>query len=75
MISLIISIILVLKSVVYIHVTGQPIGWCISDSSSGEIVSAFVMSIHECSPKTQVNVLMTDDGKSLCIITVILIKF
>ena len=45
------------------HVTGQPIGWCISDNTSGQVVSAFLKSIHKCSPRTHVNVLMTDDGK------------
>lgn len=45
-------------------IIGQPIGWCISDSTSSEVVSAFLLSIRKRSPKTCVHVLMTDDGKS-----------
>ena len=45
------------------HVTGQPIGWYISHNASGEVMSAFLKSIHKCSPGTRVNVPMTDNGK------------
>ena len=37
------------------HVTGQPIGWCISDNASGQVVSAFLKSVHKRSPGTHVN--------------------
>lgn len=47
--------------IVYEHI-GQPIAWCIADGASGEIVAAFLKSIHERSPDSRVHVIMTDDG-------------
>ena len=49
----------------YVHKRiGQPIAWCIhvADGASGEIVAAFLKSLHKRTPESHVHVIMTDDG-------------
>ena len=42
--------------------TGQPVGWCLSDHESSDIIETFLSSIKARSPLIQVTVMMTDDG-------------
>ena len=43
---------------------GQPIAWCITDQECFIVMKHFLQSIKDRSPGTQINVLMTDDGKN-----------
>ena len=42
---------------------GQPVGWCIADSETSQVLQAFLSSIKDRSPTVPVKVVMTDDGK------------
>ena len=44
-------------------IIGQPVGWCISDRETTEIIEVFFDHLKQQSPDTSVKVLMTDDGK------------
>ena len=50
-----------MKKILFICI-GQPIGWCISDRETTEVVELFLQCIKEKSPQTQISVVMTDDG-------------
>lgn len=47
---------------ILVHLTGQPVGWCVADRENMEVMQYFLQSIKDQSPSTIVNVLMTDDG-------------
>ena len=41
---------------------GQPVGWCISDRETTEVIEIFLRCIKEACPDTEISVVMTDDG-------------
>ena len=43
-------------------VLGQPIGWCISDRETTDVIEIFLQCIKDASPDTAISVIMTDDG-------------
>ena len=44
--------------------TGQPpVGWCIADNESNEVIELLLRSKKTRSPETFVGVIMTDDGR------------
>ena len=45
-----------------VHV-GQPVGWCISDRETTEVIEMFFECLKNRSPNTSITSLMTDDGK------------
>ena len=47
-----------------IIIIGQPVGWCISDRETTEIITIFLQCMKETSPDTDISVVMTDDGKA-----------
>lgn len=55
------SLICIARVYIYLFV-GQPIGWCISDRETTEVIEIFLQCIRERSPDTKVAVVMTDDG-------------
>ena len=51
-------------SIVYMYnYIGQPVGWCISDRETTDIIEIFLRCMKDQSPDTKISVLMTDDGK------------
>ena len=49
--------------------TGQPVAWCLSDHESSNVIEVFLRSVQARSPQTNVNVMMTDDGMVIMLIT------
>lgn len=45
---------------------GQPVGWCIADIETTEVIEIFLSRIKRRSPNTDVKVVMTDDGTTTC---------
>ena len=49
---------------VILPLSGQPVAWLISDRESTEVMELFLAALKQQSPKTEVKVLMTDDGNA-----------
>lgn len=45
--------------------SGQPVGWCVSDLETSEVITTFLGALKKQSPGTAVSVIMTDDGDLL----------
>lgn len=48
----------------YNTLIGQPVGWCVSDLETSEVIASFLEALKQRSPSTNINVLMTDDGNA-----------
>ena len=44
---------------IFLHKSGQPVAWCISDKENTDVIEVF-LSVKDRSPETVINV-MTDD--------------
>ena len=42
---------------------GQPVGWCISNQETTDVIEIFLRRIHMRSPEITITVVMTDDGE------------
>ena len=47
----------------YIHTVGQPVGWCIANCETVDVIEAFLGGIKARSPMIPVKVVIIDDGE------------